>query len=88
MRIIVMGGSFNPPTIAHLKMMQSALDQLETQRISTLAQLQAAQIQYFGLKDSVEQGIAALDAMKKQYTNIDYYRHNSISYFTQINTII
>ena len=24
----------------------------------------------------------------KQHTNIDYYRHNSISYFTQINTII
>lgn len=28
MKIVVMGGSFNPPTIAHLKMMQSALDQL------------------------------------------------------------
>ena len=26
-KIIVMGGSFNPPTIAHLKLMQSALDQ-------------------------------------------------------------
>lgn len=26
--IIVMGGSFNPPTIAHLKLMQAALDQL------------------------------------------------------------
>lgn len=24
--IIVMGGSFNPPTIAHLKSMQKALD--------------------------------------------------------------
>ena len=27
-RIIVMGGSFNPPTIAHLKLMQSAIAQL------------------------------------------------------------
>lgn len=26
--IIVMGGSFNPPTVAHLKLMQAALDQL------------------------------------------------------------
>jgi len=26
--IVVMGGSFNPPTIAHLKLMQAALDQL------------------------------------------------------------
>lgn len=26
--ILVMGGSFNPPTIAHLKLMQAALDQL------------------------------------------------------------
>lgn len=26
--IIVMGGSFNPPTIAHLKLMQAALDQI------------------------------------------------------------
>lgn len=32
MRIIVMGGSFNPPTIAHLKMMQSALDQLGAEK--------------------------------------------------------
>lgn len=32
MRIIVMGGSFNPPTIAHMKMMQSALDQLGTEK--------------------------------------------------------
>ncbi len=29
-KIIVMGGSFNPPTKAHLKLMQSALDQLTT----------------------------------------------------------
>ena len=28
--IVVMGGSFNPPTIAHLKLMQAALDQLTT----------------------------------------------------------
>lgn len=27
-KIIVMGGSFNPPTIAHLRLMQAALDQL------------------------------------------------------------
>ena len=26
--IIVMGGSFNPPTVAHLKLMQAALDQM------------------------------------------------------------
>lgn len=26
--IIVMGGSFNPPTVAHLKLMQTALNQL------------------------------------------------------------
>lgn len=32
MRIIVMGGSFNPPTIAHLKMMQSALNQLGAEK--------------------------------------------------------
>lgn len=32
MKIIVMGGSFNPPTIAHLKMMRSALDQLEAEK--------------------------------------------------------
>lgn len=32
MRIVVMGGSFNPPTIAHLKMMRSALDQLEAEK--------------------------------------------------------
>lgn len=32
MRIVVMGGSFNPPTIAHLKMMQSALDQLGAEK--------------------------------------------------------
>ena len=32
MRIIVMGDSFNPPTIAHLKMMRSALDQLEAEK--------------------------------------------------------
>ncbi len=29
-KIIVMGGSFNPPTIAHLKLMQSAIAQLST----------------------------------------------------------
>ena len=28
MRIVVMGGSFNPPTIAHLKMIHSALHQI------------------------------------------------------------
>lgn len=32
MKIIVMGGSFNPPTIAHLKMMRSALDQLGAEK--------------------------------------------------------
>lgn len=32
MKIVVMGGSFNPPTIAHLKMMQSALDQLGAEK--------------------------------------------------------
>ena len=32
MRIVMMGGSFNPPTIAHLKMMRSALDQLEAEK--------------------------------------------------------
>lgn len=32
MRIVVMGSSFNPPTIAHLKMMRSALDQLEAEK--------------------------------------------------------
>ena len=26
--IIVMGGSFNPPTVAHLRLMQAALNQL------------------------------------------------------------
>ena len=30
--IVVMGGSFNPPTIAHLKMMRSALDQLGAEK--------------------------------------------------------
>lgn len=34
MRIVVMGGSFNPPTIAHLKMMRSALDQLGAEKAS------------------------------------------------------
>ena len=29
-KIIVMGGSFNPPTIAHLKLMQSAIAQMST----------------------------------------------------------
>lgn len=29
-KIIVIGGSFNPPTIAHLKLMQSAIAQLST----------------------------------------------------------
>lgn len=29
-KIIVMGGSFNPPTVAHLKLMQSAIAQLST----------------------------------------------------------
>ena len=29
-KIIVMGGSFNPPTIAHMKLMQSAISQLST----------------------------------------------------------
>ena len=29
-KIIVMGGSFNPPTMAHLKLMQSAIAQLST----------------------------------------------------------
>jgi len=28
-RIVVMGGSFNPPTIAHLKLMQAALDSVD-----------------------------------------------------------
>lgn len=28
--IVVMGGSFNPPTLAHLKLMQAALDQLSS----------------------------------------------------------
>ena len=32
MRIVVMGGSFNPPTIAHLKMMQASLDQLGAEK--------------------------------------------------------
>lgn len=32
MRIVVMGGSFNPPTIAHLKMMEAALDQLGAEK--------------------------------------------------------
>lgn len=32
MKIVVMGGSFNPPTIAHLKMMRSALDQLGAEK--------------------------------------------------------
>ncbi len=30
--VVVMGGSFNPPTIAHLKMMQTALDAVQAQR--------------------------------------------------------
>ena len=29
-KIIVMGGSFNPPTLAHLKLIQSAIAQLST----------------------------------------------------------
>jgi len=29
-KIIVMGGSFNPPTIAHLKLMQFAIAQMST----------------------------------------------------------
>ena len=32
-RIIVMGGSFNPPTIAHLKLMQSAIEQLSKENL-------------------------------------------------------
>jgi len=32
MRIVVMGGSFNPPTIAHLKMLKAALDQLGAEK--------------------------------------------------------
>lgn len=32
MKIVVMGGSFNPPTIAHLKMMRSALNQLGAEK--------------------------------------------------------
>ena len=28
-RIVVMGGSFNPPTIAHLKVMQAAMDAVD-----------------------------------------------------------
>ena len=32
MKIVVMGGSFHPPTIAHLKMMRSALDQLGAEK--------------------------------------------------------
>ena len=32
MKIVVMGGSFNPPTIAHLKMMQASLDQLDAEK--------------------------------------------------------
>lgn len=31
-RIVLMGGSFNPPTIAHLKLMQSALDSVNASR--------------------------------------------------------
>ena len=50
---------------------ESALDQLEVQKASTLAQLQAAQVQYFSLKDSVERGQNALDAMKEQRDRID-----------------
>ena len=30
--ILVMGGSFNPPTIAHLKLIQAALDALNADR--------------------------------------------------------
>ncbi|MBO5347231.1 MAG: efflux RND transporter periplasmic adaptor subunit [Lachnospiraceae bacterium] len=50
---------------------ESALDQLKVQKASTLAQLQAAQVQYFSLKDSVEQGQNVLDAMKEQKDCID-----------------
>ncbi|MBR3761473.1 MAG: efflux RND transporter periplasmic adaptor subunit [Lachnospiraceae bacterium] len=50
---------------------ESALDQLKVQKASTLAQLQAAQVQYFSLKDSVEQGQNVLDAMKEQKDRID-----------------
>lgn len=32
MKIVVMGGSFNPPTVAHIKMMRSALDQLGAEK--------------------------------------------------------
>lgn len=50
---------------------ESALDQLKVQKASTFAQLQAAQVQYFSLKDSVTQGQNALDAMKEQRNRID-----------------
>lgn len=29
--IVVMGGSFNPPTIAHLKVIQAAMDALDAE---------------------------------------------------------
>ena len=32
MKIVVMGGSFNPPTVAHIKMTRSALDQLGAEK--------------------------------------------------------
>ena len=34
--IIVMGGSFNPPTIAHLKSMQKALDAVNAERTDSV----------------------------------------------------
>ena len=30
--IVVMGGSFNPPTIAHLKLIQAAMDGMKAER--------------------------------------------------------
>lgn len=30
--IVVMGGSFNPPTIAHLRLIQTAIDGMEAER--------------------------------------------------------
>lgn len=49
----------------------TAITQLEAQRTGALAQLQGAQTQYFTLKDSVDQGEAALEMMKKQLAELD-----------------
>lgn len=50
---------------------KSAVEQLEMQKTAALAQLQGAQTQYYTLKDSIDKGNSALDAVRKQHDSID-----------------